>query len=60
MKRQQLPLHYWKGGIDMDMDTLGFFLYMEKQEKDNTNKNYSQNENAISKENEPPKTQKEK
>ena len=40
----------------MDMDTLGFFLYMEEQEKDNKDKNYSQNENDISKENEPPKT----
>lgn len=40
----------------MDMDTLGFFLYMEEQEKENKNKNYSQNENDISKENEPPNT----
>ena len=37
----------------MDMETLGFFLYMEEQEKEN--KNYCQNENDISKENEPPK-----
>lgn len=37
----------------MDMDTLGYFLYMEEQEKDNKDKNYSQNENDISKENEP-------
>ena len=39
----------------MDMETLGYFLYMEEQEKDNENKNYSRNENDISKENEPPK-----
>lgn len=40
----------------MDIDTLGYFLYMEEQEKDNKDKNYSQNENDISKENESPKT----
>ena len=38
----------------MDMETLGYFIYMEEQEKEK--ENYSRNENDISKENEPPKT----
>lgn len=42
------------------MDTLGFFLYMEEQEKENKDKNYSQNENAISPEYIPPITPKKK
>lgn len=41
----------------MDMETLGYFLYMEEQEKELTNR--SGNENTISKGNEPPKSQKE-
>lgn len=38
----------------MDMETLGYFIYMEEQEEEK--ENYSRNENDISKENEPPKT----
>lgn len=40
----------------MDMETLGYFIYMEEQEKEKEKENYSRNENDISKENEPPKT----